>query len=70
MWNAGLLDFGQAKQLSQSLRWDFSRLILALDDGDEAQISHALGKVGVTTERDDIALRSEMAFGMFDTRGR
>ncbi|KAK9826706.1 hypothetical protein WJX74_011071 [Apatococcus lobatus] len=66
----GLLDFGQAKQLSQSLRWDFSRLILALDNQDEQQISEALLKVGVVTERDDSSLRSEMAYGMFDTRGR
>ncbi|KAK9867341.1 hypothetical protein WJX84_005086 [Apatococcus fuscideae] len=66
----GLLDFGQAKQLSQSLRWDFSRLIVALDNQDEQQISEAMRKVGVVTERDDIALRSEMAYGMFDTRGR
>ena len=69
-WIAGLLDFGQAKQLSQSLRWDFSRLIVALDNQDEQQISQALLKVGVVTERDDSALRTEMAYGMFDTRGR
>ena len=68
--HAGLLDFGQAKQLSQSLRWDFSQLILALDGGDVQQISAAMSKVGVVTERDDAALRSEMAYGMFDTRGR
>jgi hypothetical protein len=33
-------------------------------------ISAALGRLGVVTEKDDPRLRSEMAYGMFDTRGK
>lgn len=38
--------------------------------GTERSISEALGRLNVLTSSDDAALRTEMAYGMFDTRGR
>ena len=38
--------------------------------GDTLRISTCLDKLGVATGRPDIQLRSQMAYGMFDTRGR
>lgn len=38
--------------------------------GDEGAISSALGKLRVATSKDDAGLRSQMAYGMFDTRGK
>lgn len=37
---------------------------------DTAAIDAALAGLGVVTSRDDTAARREMAYGMFDTRGR
>lgn len=33
-------------------------------------VSQALGELGVVTERHDPDVRTEMAYGMFDTRGK
>ncbi|KAG2426342.1 hypothetical protein HXX76_013099 [Chlamydomonas incerta] len=66
----GLLDYGQSKQLPDEQRRGFAELVLALNKGRPAEISAALGKLGVVTEKDDPGLRSEMAYGMFDTRGK
>ena len=41
-----------------------------MDRGSETDINAALWEVGVETPRDDVALRSNMAYGMFDTRGK
>lgn len=38
--------------------------------GDKAAISSALARLDVSTSKDDISLRAEMAYGMFDTRGK
>jgi hypothetical protein len=37
---------------------------------DKRAISDALDRLEVATSKDDISLRSEMAYGMFDTRGK
>ena len=57
-------------QLPEEVRLAFARLVCALDDGCEPDINAALWALGVVTPRDDEALRSQMAYGMFDTRGR
>ncbi|KAG2436133.1 hypothetical protein HYH02_011642 [Chlamydomonas schloesseri] len=66
----GLLDYGQSKQLPDEQRRGFAELVLALNKGRPADISAALGKLGVVTEKNDPGLRAEMAYGMFDTRGK
>lgn len=38
--------------------------------GDKAAISSALARLDVSTSKDDVNLRAEMAYGMFDTRGK
>lgn len=38
--------------------------------GDKRDISSALGQLNVSTSSDSIDLRSDMAYGMFDTRGK
>lgn len=38
--------------------------------GNPNNISAALGAIGVETEKQDPLLRTEMAYGMFDTRGK
>ena len=38
--------------------------------GNPERISAALAAIGVETEKQDPDLRSEMAYGMFDTRGK
>eukprot|EP00887_Chlorella_sp_A99_P006757 scaffold3.g6757.t1 len=55
----GLIDYGQSKQLPEAYRAGFARLISA-----------ALGALGVVTDRQDAGLRSKLAVGMFDTRGK
>jgi hypothetical protein len=37
--------------------------------GKERAVDAALGELGVVTSKDDPRLRTEMAYGMFDTRG-
>ncbi len=38
--------------------------------GKPDDVSRALGELGVVTERHDAGVRTEMAYGMFDTRGK
>jgi hypothetical protein len=38
--------------------------------GDEVAISDALTRLHVSTSKDDASLRADMAYGMFDTRGK
>lgn len=38
--------------------------------GKATRVSAALGELGVVTEKNDAELRTEMAYGMFDTRGK
>jgi len=38
--------------------------------GDKRAISSALGQLNVSTSSDSIDLRTDMAYGMFDTRGK
>lgn len=66
----GLLDYGQSKQLPDDKRVAFARLVLALNRGKPDAVSQALGELGVVTERHDPDVRTEMAYGMFDTRGK
>ncbi|GLI59949.1 hypothetical protein VaNZ11_002002 [Volvox africanus] len=66
----GLLDYGQSKQLPDEKRMAFAELVLALNRGHASEISAALGDLGVVTERKDPDIRTEMAYGMFDTRGK
>ena len=69
----GLIDYGQSKQLPDSYRAAFAQLVLALARRDEQAISTALRGVGVVTDRDapgDAPLRTKLAVGMFDTRGK
>ncbi|GIL83202.1 hypothetical protein Vretifemale_12058 [Volvox reticuliferus] len=66
----GLLDYGQSKQLPDEKRRAFAELVLALNRGRAGEISAALGDLGVVTERNDPEIRTEMAYGMFDTRGK
>jgi hypothetical protein len=40
------------------------------NSNDAAAVDRALDELGVETERRDLALRGEMARGMFDTRGK
>ena len=44
--------------------------VVAMDRGVKEDINAALWELGVETPRDDVALRSQMAYGMFDTRGK
>ncbi|GLC33499.1 hypothetical protein PLESTB_000081700 [Pleodorina starrii] len=66
----GLLDYGQSKQLPDEQRRTFAELVLALNRGRAHEISSSLGALGVVTERNDPEIRTEMAYGMFDTRGK
>jgi hypothetical protein len=66
----GLIDYGQSKQLPDDARIAFAKLIVALDKQDKPAINQAMWALGVVTPRDDEELRSKMAYGMFDTRGR
>jgi predicted unusual protein kinase regulating ubiquinone biosynthesis (AarF/ABC1/UbiB family) len=66
----GLIDYGQSKRLPDSYRRAFAQLVKALDIGDEGSVCVALDGLGVVTERDDRALKAEMARGMFDTSGK
>uniref|UniRef100_A0A383WA42 LysM domain-containing protein n=1 Tax=Tetradesmus obliquus TaxID=3088 RepID=A0A383WA42_TETOB len=65
-----LLDYGQSKQLGEEDKRAFADLVLAMSKGDKPAISAALSRLNVSTSKDDVGLRSEMAYGMFDTRGK
>eukprot|EP00775_Hariotina_reticulata_P010212 gene10212-10373_t len=65
-----LLDYGQSKQLGDKDKRAFADLIMAMHRGDRRAISEALDCLAVATSKDDINLRSDMAYGMFDTRGK
>lgn len=65
-----LIDYGQSKQLPDDLRLQFARLILALKGGDQRVISDVLQDMGVVTDKPDAAIRTKMAYGMFDTVGK
>ena len=82
---AGLIDFGQSKQLTQPERLAFARLVLALSEAKSADllrvvealsleqqlaVSQGLDEIGVRLGPGTLGLRVRMAFGMFDTRGR
>ncbi|GFR52787.1 hypothetical protein Agub_g15404, partial [Astrephomene gubernaculifera] len=66
----GLLDYGQSKQLPEAERAGLAELVLAMNRGRPEEISACLASLGVVTEREDAGLRTEMAYGMFDTRGK
>ncbi|KAF5841271.1 ABC1/COQ8 ser/thr kinase [Dunaliella salina] len=65
-----LLDYGQSKQLPRDQREALASLVLEMVKGDPERISGALADIGVETEKQDPELRTEMAYGMFDTRGK
>ncbi|KAF6253521.1 hypothetical protein COO60DRAFT_1703776 [Scenedesmus sp. NREL 46B-D3] len=65
-----LLDYGQSKQLGEEDKHAFAALVLAMNKGDKPAISAALGRLHVHTSSRDVNLLSEMAYGMFDTRGK
>lgn len=44
--------------------------VLPVHRGDEVAISDALTCLHVSTSKDDPSLRADMAYGMFDTRGK
>jgi hypothetical protein len=82
---AGLIDFGQSKQLTQPERLAFARLVLALSAARGAElldvvqalsveqqlaVSQGLDEIGIRLGPGSLGLRVRMAFGMFDTRGR
>lgn len=82
---AGLIDFGQSKQLTEEQRLSFARLVLALSAAGSAelltvvealsipqqqQISEAIDNIGIRLGKGSLGLRVRMAYGMFDTRGR
>lgn len=54
----------------QHLTHDLSISLFALRRGNHTRISQALADIGVETEKQDVDLRTEMAYGMFDTRGK
>ncbi|MEW5318649.1 MAG: hypothetical protein WDW38_009856 [Sanguina aurantia] len=66
----GLLDYGQSKQLPDTHRLAFARLIVALHKANKAGVSSALDDMGVVTALNDTEIRTRMAYGMFDTRGK
>lgn len=66
-----LLDYGQVKDLSDSLRLDYAKFILALNAGEPSEIGRCLEKLGVVVCRkvdNDPASLKIMATTMFDTR--
>jgi len=66
----GLIDYGQSKTLPDVYRAAFARLVQALARRDDVlSVSAAVDGLGVVTEGDDAALKSELARGMFDTLG-
>eukprot|EP00798_Chlamydomonas_sp_ICE-L_P027625 gene27625-7262_t len=65
----GLLDYGQSKQLSDHHKLAFARLIMSMSKMDKAGIDTALKELDVQTESHDMGLRTDMSFGMFDTKG-
>lgn len=66
-----LLDYGQVKQLSNNVKLDYAKLVLALHRGEPFEIGHCLEKLGVVlgekVERDPAAFLV-MASALFDTK--
>jgi hypothetical protein len=82
---AGLIDFGQSKQLTEEQRLAFARLVLALsaagsadllrvvealDVAQQQMVSSSMDAIGIRLGKGSLGLRVRMAYGMFDTRGR
>ena len=65
----GLVDYGQSKRLPNKYRASFARMVLALERKDDQAISEALDGLGIETSKDDVPLKSRLAWGMFDTEG-
>eukprot|EP00249_Psilotum_nudum_P007121 c20317_g1_i4 orf=478-1797(+) len=66
-----LLDYGQVKELQNSLRLDFANLVLAIASGKPLKISHCFKNLGIVTARrgeEDLASLKTMAVMMFDTK--
>ena len=68
----GLIDYGQSKQLDESTRLAFARLVLEMTRGrqnaDPVAVSSRLHQMGLEFDNDDnLRIQSMMAFGMFDT---
>ncbi|KAH7295242.1 hypothetical protein KP509_27G039200 [Ceratopteris richardii] len=65
-----LLDYGQVKELSQRLRLDYSRFVIALHEGEPFRIGHCLERMGLVLgekiETDPAAFLITVS-GMFDT---
>jgi predicted unusual protein kinase regulating ubiquinone biosynthesis (AarF/ABC1/UbiB family) len=66
----GLIDYGQSKRLPDSYRAAFAGLVVALAKGDRRGTSAALDGLGVVVSKDDDEIKSRLATGMFDTRGK
>ena len=66
----GLIDYGQSKKLPNKYRAPFAKMVLALEKKDDNEISAALDALQVVTSKNDIALKSKLAWGMFDTEGK
>eukprot|EP00250_Pteridium_aquilinum_P021819 c25236_g1_i1 orf=1890-3506(+) len=66
-----LLDYGQVKDLPNSLRLDYAKFILALNSGEPSEIGRCLEKLGVVVCKkvdNDPASLKIMASMMFDTK--
>lgn len=67
-----LLDYGQSKQLPETDRLAFARLVLTMEKGyqraDGPTVAKALHELGLRFSKDDIDIQKKMAYGMFDTR--
>lgn len=66
-----LLDYGQVKDLPNSLRLDYAKFVLALNAGEPYEIGRCLEKLGVVVCKkveDDPASFKIMASMMFDTK--
>eukprot|EP00270_Netrium_digitus_P001559 TRINITY_DN11727_c0_g1_i1.p1 TRINITY_DN11727_c0_g1~~TRINITY_DN11727_c0_g1_i1.p1 ORF type:complete len:621 (-),score=161.80 TRINITY_DN11727_c0_g1_i1:145-2007(-) len=66
-----LLDFGQTKKISDELRLNFARLILALEKDDIIRVGQLCRKLGIRTKKSVLEDRlsiQRMATLMFDTK--
>lgn len=67
----GLIDYGQSKKLTDSLRVRFARLVLAMHSGDSCAVASALRGLGIETQRQgEPETVAKLAYSMFDTRGK
>jgi ubiquinone biosynthesis protein len=58
----GLLDFGMVGRISEKLRSDIERMLMAIAEGDVAQLTHLIKRVGnAPKDLDESALSSEVA---------